>query len=202
MRRRGLRDERVLTAFERVPRHRFVPAESQGLAYEDHPLPIGFGQTISQPYMAAEMTELLNLRGEERVLEVGAGSGYQAAVLAELCREVVTIERFPELAARAEHLLRDLGYSNVTVVVGDGTCGYHARAPYEAILVAAAAPRIAEPWLAQLADGGRLVVPLGERWAQSLTRITKRGDRTEQQTFGACAFVPLVGEHGWKEGTD
>lgn len=199
MRRRGICDERVLAAFARVPRHRFVPLESQALAYQDYPLPIGFGQTISQPYMVALMTELLELRGEERVLEVGTGSGYQAAVLGELCREVVTMERFADLADSARALLRDLGYLNVEVVVGDGTHGHAQGAPYDAVLVAAAAPRVARAWVEQLVDGGRLVAPVGERWGQVLTRITKRGEGTEHETFGGCAFVPLVGDHGWRD---
>ena len=198
MRARGLSDARVLAALEKVPRHRFVKPGDEGLAYEDYPLPIGSGQTISQPYIVALMTELLQLRGPERVLEIGAGSGYQTAVLAELCGTVSAVERFPELADRARRLLADLGYGNVEIVVGDGTLGHPEAAPYDAILVTAAAPWIAAPWIEQLADGGRLVLPVGERWRQTLTRVTKRGADLGTESFGAVVFVPLIGEHGWE----
>jgi protein-L-isoaspartate(D-aspartate) O-methyltransferase len=199
MRGRGIRDPRVLAAFERVPRHRFVPPDHLSEAYDDYPLPIGHGQTISQPYMVALMTELLELTGEEKVLEVGAGSGYQAAILAELCRELVTVERFPELAEQAHRMLIELGYTNVTVIAGDGTQGCPLAAPYDRVIVTAAAPEVAAPWVAQLVEGGRLVAPIGTRWAQTLTRITKRDGATTEETFGGCMFVPLIGEHGWSE---
>lgn len=200
IRSRGISDPRLLAAMERVPRHRFVPESEQSLAYDDMPAPIGSGQTISQPYMVALMTELLRLEGSERVLEIGTGSGYQAAILAELAAEVYTLERFESLARRAEALLNDLGYRNVTVIVGDGTLGYAEAAPYDRIIVTAAAPKLATPWLEQLADGGRLVLPLGERWAQALTTVDKHGNRIEQEDHGGCVFVPLVGEHGWESG--
>jgi len=197
IRARRVTDERVLAALEKVPRHRFVSLAQRGEAYCDYPLPIGSGQTISQPYVVALMSELLRLTGEERALEIGTGSGYQAAVLAELCREVITVERFPEMAERAQRLLAELGYERITVIAGDGSLGYEPGAPYDAILVTAAAPKIAGPWLTQLADPGRLVLPLGSRYGQSLVRVTKREGRTSEENFGAVAFVPLVGENGW-----
>jgi protein-L-isoaspartate(D-aspartate) O-methyltransferase len=199
VRRRGISNQRLLAAMEKVPRHRFLPDPNDPQAYDDTPLPIGSGQTISQPFMVALMTDLLQLRGEETVLEIGAGSGYQAALLAELARSVITVERFPELADRARAVLADLGYRNVAVVTGDGTLGYPAASPYDRILVTAAAPRIAQPWLDQLADGGRIVLPLGQRWSQTLTIVTKRGNKIEQESHGGCIFVPLIGQHGWPE---
>jgi len=200
IRRRGCSDERVLRAMARVPRHRFLPDPEDPAAYDDIPLGIGSGQTISQPYMVALMMDLLRLGGGERVLEVGTGSGYQAAILGELAREVITLERFAELSDRAGALLADLGYTNVRVVVGDGTLGYPEGEPYDRVLVTAAAPRVAQPWVEQLVDGGRLVLPLGERWNQTLTLVTKKGDRVAQESHGGCVFVPLVGQHGWDTG--
>lgn len=200
IRRRGVPDQRLLAAMGKIPRHRFVPDGESYAAYEDMPIPIGSGQTISQPYMVALMTDLLKLTGEERVLEIGTGSGYQAAILAELAREVYTVERFGSLAERARLTLADLGYSNVTVVVGDGTLGYPDRAPYDRIIVTAAAPQIAQPWIDQLRDGGRLVLPLGQRWSQVLTAVTKEGGSVHTEDHGGCVFVPLVGEHGWESG--
>ncbi len=200
IRSRGISDQRLLAAMEKVPRHRFVPESEQSMAYDDMPAPIGAGQTISQPYMVALMTEMLRLEGPERVLEIGTGSGYQAAVLAELAAEVYSVERFESLASRASALLDELGYDNVSVIVGDGTLGYPEAAPYDRIIVTAAAPKIAQPWLDQLADGGRLVLPLGERWTQVLTVVEKRGDSFERESHGGCVFVPLVGEHGWDSG--
>ncbi len=197
IRARRISDPRVLEALARVPRHLFVEDARLGEAYADHPLPIGQGQTISQPYLVALMTELLQLQGPERVLEIGTGSGYQAAVLAELCREVISVERFPELAARAQGLLADLCYENVTVVVGDGSRGYASGAPYDAILVTCAAPRIAAVWLAELVEGGRLVAPVGGRGGQSLLRVTRREGRHLEEDFGPVVFVPLIGENGW-----
>lgn len=199
MRARGVSDQRVLAVLEKVPRHRFVNPGDELHAHEDCPLPIGYGQTISQPYIVALMTELLQLQGPERILEIGAGSGYQSAVLAALCRSVIAIERCPELAARGRHLLADLGYTNLEIVVGDGTLGWPEAAPYEGIIVTAAAPKIADPWIAQLVDGGRLVLPLGERWSQTLTRVIKRGPDLDTERFGPVAFVPLIGEYGWQE---
>lgn len=197
LRRRGVKDERVLQAFLKIPRHKFVQPQDLWQAYEDYPLPIGFGQTISQPYMVAIMTELLELKGNERVLEIGTGSGYQAAILAELAHEVVTIERIPELARRAEQILRELGYTNVKVVIGDGSKGYLNDAPYDGIVVTAAAPNVPEVLLQQLKDGGRLVIPVGTQSLQELVRVIRQGDHFKRQNFGSCMFVPLIGEAGW-----
>jgi protein-L-isoaspartate(D-aspartate) O-methyltransferase len=195
--RMGIADARVLAALARVPRHRFVPEAALPFAYADGPLSIGHGQTISQPYMVAAMTEALSLAGGERVLEVGTGSGYQCAVLAELAGRVVTIERVPELSARAGAVLRDLGYDNVTLLVGDGTLGVPEAAPYDAIVVTAGAPAAPAPLLAQLAEGGRLVIPEGGHGIQTLTRYTREGGRTRSEALMQCMFVPLIGTHGW-----
>jgi protein-L-isoaspartate(D-aspartate) O-methyltransferase len=195
---RGIMDRRVLAAMRRVPRHYFVPTSKQRRAYEDRPLEIGFGQTISQPYMVAKMTELLMLTPESRVLEVGTGSGYQAAILAELAAEVISVERHEELAEIARERLAALEYSNVTVVVGDGTVGWPERAPYGAIVVTAAAPAISESLRAQLAVGGRLVCPVGSRDLQQLKVVIRDSEDhfTEHDSI-RCMFVPLVGQDGW-----
>ncbi len=198
LRRRGISDSRVLAAMEKVPRDRFLLNPNDSGAYGDHPLSIGSGQTISQPYMVALMTEHLRLGGGEHVLEIGTGSGYQAAVLAELSRSVVTIERFPDLAERASSVLAELGYNNVQVFVGDGSLGWPDSAPYDRIIVTAAAPEVAEPWVDQLVDGGLLVVPLGDRWGQTLTVVTRRGTKLDREKICGCVFVPLVGEHGYE----
>jgi len=195
--RMGIADPRVLDAVARVPRHRFVPDAALPYAYADGPLAIGHGQTISQPFMVAAMTEALKLTGGERVLEVGTGSGYQCAVLAELAGSVITIERVPELSARAGAVLADLGYDNVTLRVGDGTLGVPEEAPYDAIIVTAGAPATPAPLLAQLADGGRLVIPEGGRGIQTLTRYTRERGRTRAESLMECMFVPLIGTHGW-----
>lgn len=199
LRRRGITAERVLQAMERVPRHRFLPRPDDPGAYGDYPLPIGDGQTISQPYMVAIMTEALRVEGDEKVLEIGAGSGYQAAILAELAREVYSIERFITLAERARNKLAELGYDNVTVVVGDGSKGYPEHAPYDRIIVTAASPKLANPWTEQLAEGGVLLAPVGDRWGQTLLRVTRHQGKLEQENLGGCVFVPLIGEHGWAE---
>ncbi len=196
---RGIKDPRVLDAMRQVPRHLFVPVDMRGSAYRDSPLPIGEGQTISQPYIVALMTEMLGLSGEERVLEIGTGSGYQSAILSLLAREVYTVERLPNLAQRAEEVLRQLGYTNVHIRVGDGTLGWPEHAPYEAIIVTAASPEVPAPLLDQLADGGRLVAPVGPRWNQTLVRVRREGDRFRRERLTAVAFVPLVGKHGWRE---
>jgi len=197
---RGIRDPRVLEAMARVPREVFVPEASQAQAYADRALPIRSGQTISQPFMVAVMTEALMLQGTERVLEIGTGSGYQAAILAELAAEVITIERRPELADEARTILGSLGYSNVEVMVGDGTLGLAARAPFDRILVTAGAPRVPEALTQQLSpDGGRLVIPVGSSEQQWLRVITRDGDRLDDTTREACVFVPLVGEDAWPD---
>jgi protein-L-isoaspartate(D-aspartate) O-methyltransferase len=195
---RDVRDERVLEAMRRTPRHLFVPERLEDEAYEDRPLPIGGGQTISQPLIVAIMTELLRLKGDERILEVGTGSGYQAALLAELGAQVVTVERRPEMAARAKELLEHLGYSNIRVIVGDGNRGAPEYAPFDAILVTAGAPTVSAALFEQLAPGGRLVAPVGDRDSQRLVRWTKvAGKRPKEEDFGGCLFVPLVGAGGW-----
>jgi protein-L-isoaspartate(D-aspartate) O-methyltransferase len=196
---RGVSDPRVLKAMRTVLRHRFVPKHLWDQAYNDYPLPIGEDQTISQPYIVAMMTEALELVGREKVLEIGAGSGYQAAVLAELAKEVYTIERIPSLAHSAESILKNLGYTNVRVIVADGTLGWPPESPYEAIIVTAGAPQVPQPLTEQLALGGRLVIPVGDRYSQNLTRIRRRpeGD-LKTEYLGGCRFVKLIGEHGWK----
>jgi protein-L-isoaspartate(D-aspartate) O-methyltransferase len=189
---RGVQSERVLEAMRRVPRHRFVPAEHLDEAYDDHPITIGFGQTISQPYIVAFMTEALELEPDHRVLDVGTGSGYQTAVLAELVAEVFTIELIPELAGRARQTLADLGYHNVHVRTGDGYAGWPEHAPYDRIVAGAAAPDdIPQPLLDQLVDGGIIAIPTGT-WSQELHVIRKRGDRLETLTTLPVRFVPLV----------
>ena len=198
LRRRGIKDPRVLAAMEKVPRHRFLLHPDDSGAYRDYPLPIGDGQTISQPYMVALMTEALRLTADDKVLEIGTGSGYQAAVLAELSREVYSVERIATLAERARETLAELGYTSVTVVVADGSLGYPPAAPYDRIIVTAASPKIADPWIEQLAEDGILVAPTGDRWGQTLTRIIKHGAKLEHEDLGGCVFVPLVGEHGWR----
>ncbi|MHB8539573.1 MAG: protein-L-isoaspartate(D-aspartate) O-methyltransferase [Candidatus Acidiferrales bacterium] len=197
IRKRGIRSPRVLDAMERVPRHLFVPDDLVARSYNDEPLAIGERQTISQPYMVAAMTETLELEGHERVLEVGAGSGYQAAVLAELSREVITIEARASLADAARDRLAALGYGNVRVEIGDGTLGFPELAPFAAILVAAAAPQIPPPLVEQLADGGRIVIPVGASDRQMLVRIRKIGGRLAEEQLFACQFVPLQGQYGW-----
>jgi protein-L-isoaspartate(D-aspartate) O-methyltransferase len=195
--RRGVTHPGVLAALRTVPRELFVPAHLADTAYDDRALPIGSGQTISQPYMVAVMTQALNLTPSSRVLEVGTGSGYQAAVLSHLAGQVTTMERRPELAEEARTRLAELGCANVTVIVGDGTAGYAEGAPYDAILVTAGAPEVPEPLTAQLADGGRLVIPVGTAREQDLITIERRGDRLTQTSGERCIFVPLVGRFGW-----
>lgn len=199
LRRRGIRDERVLAAMERVPRERFVPAVLARDAYDDGALPIGAGQTISQPYMVAAMCELLALQGGERVLDVGTGSGYAAAVLAELAADVVSIERIPVLAERARATLAAAGYARVDVRVGDGSLGVADRAPFDAIAVAAAAPDVPPALPAQLGPGGRIVVPRGTRWSQQLVLLTASRTGLVERGTVACRFVPLVGAGGFED---
>ena len=195
---RGIHSPRVLQAMQSVERHLFVPSEQASRAYADEPLPIGEGQTISQPFMVAAMADALSLAGHERVLEIGAGSGYQAAVISLLARDVIAVEAQPLLAASARERLARLGYLNVRVEVGDGSLGWPAEAPYDAILVTAAAPAVPPPLLEQLAEAGRLVIPVGSADQQELLRIVKRGGTTAQQSLYACRFVPLLGRHGWR----
>jgi protein-L-isoaspartate(D-aspartate) O-methyltransferase len=195
---RGVTSPRVLNALLEVPRHQFVPERQRQYAYQDSPLGIGLGQTISQPYIVAYMTEKLKLTGVERVLEIGTGSGYQAAILAELAEEVHSIERHPQLAEGAARLLAELGYENIQVHTRDGTAGLAEFAPYQAVMVTAAGPDVPQPLLDQLDDGGRLVMPVGSRGGQYLVRIERRGDDLVRENLAPVAFVPLIGEHGWE----
>lgn len=197
--RRGIRDPRLLEVMRSIPRHLFVPAGEAERAYNDGPLQIGSGQTISQPYIVAVMTDLLELKGEEIVLEVGTGSGYQAAVLGKMARCVHSVERYPALASKAEGMLRQIGLSDVVVHVGDGSLGWPQGAPYDGILVTAAAPSVPRALLEQLTDGGRLVIPVGGRNGQDLQRWKRVGERFEQESIFPVVFVPLRGESGWGE---
>lgn len=192
---RGISDAKVLSVMEKIKREEFIPADMKNNAYYDGPLPIGNGQTISQPYMVAKMTEELGLEGEEKVLEIGTGSGYQAAVLSLLAKEVFTVERDNELADLAKKNLSE--YKNVKVVVGDGTKGYLESSPYDAIIVTAGAPFVPQDLIDQLNDGGRLVIPVGDRYSQVLTKIVKRGEEIDKYEGILCVFVPLKGEFGW-----
>ena len=194
---RGVRDARVLAAMRHVPRERFVPKRWRDDAYDDGALPIGAHQTISQPYVVAWMLEALQLPPDARVLEIGTGSGYGAAVLAEIAAEVITVERLSELADLAREALRELGYTNVIVVVGDGTLGYPERAPYDGICVTAAAPDIPRTLLSQLTQHGRLVIPVGDRDGQELTVVVRDGDQFSRKAVGGVRFVPLIGDQGW-----
>jgi protein-L-isoaspartate(D-aspartate) O-methyltransferase len=197
---RGVEDARVLETMLRVPRHLFVPHNLRERAYDDSPLPIGDGQTISQPYMVAWMTELLELKDSDKVLEVGTGSGYQAAILCELAKEVFSVEKYPSLASQAEERLRTLGYRNIKVRVGDGTLGWPEEAPFDGIIVTAGSPSVPQPLLEQLADGGRLVIPVGSSGMQMLNLIRRQGNEYHTNEEGTCVFVPLVGKFGWRRG--
>jgi protein-L-isoaspartate(D-aspartate) O-methyltransferase len=194
---RGIKDERVLGAMENVPRHLFIGEEYQDRAYEDCALPIGEGQTISQPFMVAVMTELLELRGDEKVLEIGTGSGYQAAVLSRLASDIYSIERIEPLAQAARKRLQKLGCFNVQVIESDGTLGLADHSPYDGIIVTAGAPEIPDAYVEQLKDGGRLVIPVGSRYSQVLYVMKKTSSGIEKNLSTACVFVPLVGKNGW-----
>ena len=199
IRKRGITDPRVIAALSKVPRHLFVPEPRRPAAYGDTPLPIGHGQTISQPYIVARMTELLELTAASRVLEIGAGSGYQTVILACLARNVYAIERVPQLTSEAQARLQQLKIHNVSLRCSDGTLGWDVYAPFDAILVAAGSPEIPAPLLQQLKIGGRLVLPVGQdQQTQRLVRVTRAETNFQTEDFGACAFVPLIGEHGWK----
>lgn len=199
LRSRSITDARILNVMENVPRHEFVKEDVGAMAYGDYPLPVGHGQTISQPYMVALMTEALELKGNEKVLEIGTGSGYQAAVLAELVSNVYTVERIPELAAHAKRILAKLGYINVWVKVGDGTKGWEENSPYEGIVVTAGAPHIPSSLIDQLAVGGRLVIPVGSGFSQELTVVLKKKGKVVKNNLCGCVFVPLIGEDGWEK---
>jgi len=196
---RDIRDQAVLDAMSTVPRHLFVDSENRDMAYTDGPLPIGSGQTISQPYIVALMTQLLELQEDETVLEIGAGSGYQAAILAQVAEQVHTVERHADLACRAEGVLAELSYRNIQVHVADGTLGLPEFSPYDGIIVTAAAPHVPQALLNQLADGGRLVIPVGGRFGQYLECWRRRGDDLSSENIVPVAFVPLIGEEGWND---
>jgi len=197
---RGIKDEHVLAAMTRVPRHRFIEEGLWSQAYGDFPLPIGEGQTISQPYIVALMTQALQLQPDDKVLEIGTGSGYQVAVVAEIVRQVFSVERISVIAARARKILDELGYSNVLIKIADGTAGWPEEAPFDAIIVTAGAPGVPDPLLAQLATGGRMVIPVGDMYSQELVKIVKTDEGYNKEDLGGCRFVRLVGAHGWKEG--
>ena len=199
LRKRGISDERVLHAMGKVPRHLFVPRDSIATAYTDGPLPIGEGQTVSQPYMVALMTQCLALMGAEKVLEIGTGSGYQSAVLMELIRELYTVERVHALAARAEQQLVTLGYRHFHLRVADGTKGWPEEAPFDGIIVTAGAPAVPDTLINQLHENGTLIIPVGTRYSQKLCKCTRSGTTYRREEDTLCVFVPLVGEHGWDD---
>lgn len=194
---RGVTDSRVLEAMKKVPRHKFVPEGMKSVAYQDGPLPIGSGQTISQPYIVALMTELLDVRSDSKVLEIGTGSGYQAAILGELALSVITVERVQELFRDAKEILRELGYSNVTVINADGSIGYSEFSPYDRIIVTAASPDIPVSLKEQLADGGKMVIPVGSQFSQTLEVVKKEGKHIIKEESVGVRFVPLKGKEGW-----
>jgi len=196
---RGIKDAGVLKAMGKIPRDRFVEEALVGEAYNDHPLPIGHGQTISQPFIVALMTEALELTGEEKTLEIGTGSGYQTAILADLSKKVYTIERIRPLLVKARNTLAELGYHNILFKAFDGTLGWKEYEPYDAIIVTAGAPKIPQPLLDQLAEGGRLVIPVGNKFSQELIQVSRRKGNYLQENLGGCRFVDLVGVHGWKD---
>jgi protein-L-isoaspartate(D-aspartate) O-methyltransferase len=196
---RGISDKRVLSAMGKVPRDRFVEEALVTEAYNDHPLPIGEKQTISQPYIVALMTEALKLTTKEKTLEIGTGSGYQTAILAELSKKVYTVERFRSLMIKARNTLAELGYNNILFKAFDGTLGWKQYAPYDAIIVTAGAPKVPLPLLEQLAEGGRLIIPVGNRFSQELIKVTNKKGNHIHENLGGCRFVDLVGVHGWKE---
>lgn len=195
---RGIVDQKVLEAMRAVPRHLFVPKEHLHESYNDHPLPIGYGQTISQPYIVALMTEALELKDTDRVLEIGTGSGYQTAILALIAKEVYTIERIKELYDLSKERLYSFGFTNVYFKLYDGTLGWAEHSPYDAILVTAGAPSVPQPLLNQLKEEGRLVIPVGERYSQELIKIKKRQGKEFRESLGGCRFVDLIGVHGWR----
>lgn len=196
---RGIKDPGVLKAMGKIPRHLFVEEALAGEAYNDHPLPIGHQQTISQPYIVALMTQALELTGQEKTLEIGTGSGYQTAILAELSEKVYTVERIRSLMEKARELLDQLGYTNVLFSAFDGTLGWKAYEPYDAIMVTAGAPRVPEPLCEQLAEGGRMIIPIGDKFSQELIKIVRNKDQFREQDLGGCRFVDLIGTHGWKD---
>lgn len=195
--RRGISSKKILDAFLKVERHKFLPKELEGDAYGDYPLPIGLGQTISQPYMVALMTEQLDLKGNEKVLEIGTGSGYQTAILAELVKEIYSVERIGSLANNSEKLLLELGYKNIKIKTADGTLGWSEFSPYDRIIVTASSPRIPKSLLDELNEGGKMIIPIGEAFGQVLTLIEKADGKIYSREICGCVFVPLLGKEGW-----
>ncbi len=195
---RGIKDERVLNAMKKVPRHLFIEESMQYKSYDDMALPIGEGQTISQPYMVAVMTQLLELKGNEKVLEIGTGSGYQAAILAELAEEVYSVERVTALAIKAEERFHSLGYNNIHIKMGDGTLGWPEEAPFDRIIITAGTPKIPDPLIEQLSESGIIIAPVGERFSQQLLKVRKSKGKLLEDYHTPCVFVPLIGEYGWK----
>lgn len=195
---RGIRDKRILAAMREIPRHLFIPPLYDRLAYTDNPVPIGSGQTISQPYIVALMSELLHPSPDDNILEIGSGSGYQAAILSRLAREVTSVERIPEMAGFARNNLKSVGITNVLVVEGDGTLGFPARAPYDGIILTAATPDVPRPLITQLADTGTIVAPVGGRDLQDLVAIHRAGQSEKRVIHGGVRFVPLIGQYGWE----
>lgn len=194
---RGINDEKILQSMREIPRHLFVPEQQRTYAYEDFPLPIGEGQTISQPHIVALMTEMLRLKGHEKVLEIGTGSGYQAAVLSKIAKEVYTIEKIESIGLKAKELFKELGYKNIKVKIGDGTEGWAQYSPYDGIIVTAGSPQIPEPLIEQLGENGRIVVPIGGPFSQDLILGEKIKGELITRTICGCVFVPLIGKHGW-----
>jgi protein-L-isoaspartate(D-aspartate) O-methyltransferase len=196
---RGLKNQRILNAFLDVPRHKFVEEYLKYKAYDDYPLSIGYGQTISQPYMVALMTEALDPKPEEKILEIGTGSGYQTAILSRLCSTVYSIERISTLASRARKTLDELGYYNIHIRIGDGTMGLQQDAPYDGIIVTAGAPYVPEALIAQLTEEGRIIIPVGDQNIQDLRRLTRTTDGVKEESLGGCRFVKLIGKNGWQD---
>jgi protein-L-isoaspartate(D-aspartate) O-methyltransferase len=196
---RGIKDKRVLQAMGKIPRHLFIEDALYGEAYNDHPVPIGEKQTISQPYIVALMTEALELKGDENTLEIGTGSGYQTAILAELSSRVYTIERIKSLLGNARKLLSQLGYDNILFKAFDGTLGWKEYAPFDAIMVTAGAPQLTKPLIDQLADNGRMIIPVGDRYSQELLKVVRKGSEFKQESLGGCRFVNLIGAYGWSD---
>jgi len=196
---RGTNDEKILKSMREIPRHLFVPEKQRSYAYEDFPIPIGEGQTISQPHIIALMTEMLQLKGNEKVLEIGTGSGYQAAILSQIAKEVYTVEKIEPLGLKAERLFKELGYENIKVKIGDGTEGWSEYAPYDGIIVTAGSPQIPKPLIEQLSENGRIVIPTGDSFSQDLIAGEKIKGELIKRTICGCVFVPLIGKYGWEK---
>ncbi|MDD5454681.1 MAG: protein-L-isoaspartate(D-aspartate) O-methyltransferase [Candidatus Ratteibacteria bacterium] len=196
---RGINGEKVLKAMREIPRHLFIPEQQRSYAYEDFPVPIGEGQTISQPHIVALMTEMLQLKGHEKVLEIGTGSGYQSAILSKIAKEVYTVEKIEYLALKAEKIFKILGYNNIKVKIGDGTEGWSEHAPYDGIIITAGSPKIPEPLIEQISEDGRLVIPIGDAFSQDLTVAQKIKGKLTKRIICGCIFVPLIGKHAWEK---